>query len=143
MRLLPTATLLCLPVLATGCLLQQPGESIVYSPCHASATGNWRAWVETINVSRSKAPLHRTFLFVEGDVTLPGEGWSASLDRGPVEQLREPVQELIVRTSGAGAGTPVVRRVAGRFRPLRQYGAIAIRCGDARVATIRDVPRRG
>ena len=142
MRLLTLAALLCLPVLTTGCLLEQPAERIVYSPCHATATANWRAWIETVNVSRSKAPLHRTFLFVGGDVTVPGEGWAVSLERGPVEQLREPVQQLIVRTSGSGAGAPVVRRVDGRFRPLRRYGSIAIRCGDSVIATIRDVARR-
>jgi hypothetical protein len=142
MRLRFAHASLALPVLLSGCLLQQPADRIVYSPCHAVATANWRAWVERINVSRSKAPLHRSFLFVEGDVTVAGEGWQASLARGPVEQLGEPVQQLIIRTSGSGTGLPVVRHVAGRFAPLERYGAIAIRCGDGLVATIPVVPRK-
>ena len=142
MRLVPPVAALALCALLPGCVLDQPSNRTIYSPCHASATGHWRAWVETINISQSKVPLHRTFLFVEGQVTVPGEGWQASLDRGPVEQLGEPVQQVIVRTEGSGGGAPVVRRVTGRFAALKRYGSIAIRCGDGVVATVPDVPRR-
>ena len=133
-------SLLLLP-LASGCLLGEPGDRIVYSPCHAVSTDKWRAWVERRNISVQKAPLHRTFLFVEGEVTAP-ESDQVSLARGPVEQLDRPVQQILIRTDGPGTGAPVKREVRGRFRPLPTYGAIDLRCGDGIVGTIRDVPRR-
>jgi hypothetical protein len=139
LRLAAASLLLALP---SGCLLGEPGDQIVYSPCHALAGANWRAWVERIDVSHQKAPLHRTYLFVQGDVTVPSDGWEASLARGPVQQLAAPVQQILVRTSGAGSGAPVVRRVSGRFRALPRYGAIAIRCGDGTLAIVRDVLRK-
>ena len=57
-----------------------------------------------------------------------------------MQQLSAPVQQIMVRTDGPGTGAPVVHRVSGRFRPLKRYGAIAIRCGDGIVGTIADVP---
>jgi hypothetical protein len=134
--------LLALPLLLmpSACLLGEPGDLVVYSPCHAVATGNWRAHVARINVSLQKAPLHRTFLFVEGDVTAP-EGDEVSLERGPVEHLAGIVQQVMVRTEGPGTGRPVVQHVRGRLRALRRYDAVAIRCGDGIVGTIRSVPR--
>ena len=136
-RALLTLPMLLLP---SACLLGEPGDRIVYSPCHALGTGNWRAHVARINISLQKAPLHRTFLFVEGDVTAP-EGDSVSLERGPVQHLAGTIQQIMVRTDGPGTGRPVVQHVQGRFRALRRYGAVAIRCGDGIVGTIRDVPR--
>jgi hypothetical protein len=127
--------------LVGGCLLLDPAQRTVYSPCHAISTGNWHAYVERIDVSTQKAPLHRTFLFVEGDVTAP-ESDSVRLERGPVQRLDDPVQQVIVRTEGPGTGTPVARRVRGRFKALEQYGSVALRCGDGIVGTIREVPRR-
>jgi hypothetical protein len=135
------ALALALLPLASGCLLGEPGDRIVYSPCHAVATGGWRAWVERRDVSTQKAPLHRTFLFVEGEVTAP-ESDEVSLARGPVQQLEGPVQQIMVRTEGPGTGPPVKHRVRGRFRPLHRYGAVDLRCGDGIVGTIRDVPRK-
>jgi hypothetical protein len=135
--------LLTLPLLLLpgGCLLGWPETDIVYSPCHAVASGKWRAYVERVSVTTQKAPLHRTFLFVEGEVTAP-DGDSVSLERGPVQQLDAPVQQIMIRTEGSGAGAPVTQQVRGRFRALRRYGAVAIRCGDGIVGTIRDIPRR-
>ena len=127
-------------LLPSACLLGEPGDRIVYSPCHALGTANWRAHVARINISLQKAPLHRTFLFVEGDVTAP-EGDSVSLERGPVQHLAGTIQQIMVRTDGPGTGRAVVQHVQGRFRALRRYGAVAIRCGDGIVGTIRDIPR--
>ncbi|MBV9930945.1 MAG: hypothetical protein JO013_08365 [Alphaproteobacteria bacterium] len=137
-RALLTLPLLMLP---SACLLGEPGDRIVYSPCHALATGGWRASVARISVTQQKAPLHRTFLFVEGEVTAP-ESDTVSLDRGPVQHLAGTVQQIFVRTDGPGTGRPVVQHVQGRFRALKHYGSVAIRCGDGIVGTIRDIPRR-
>src|SRR5439155_8238892 len=123
----------------SGCLLLNPKAMDVYSPCHALSTGKWRAHVARIDISTQKAPLHHTYLFVEGEVTAP-QGDEVSIERGPLQQLSAPVQQIMVRTDGPGTGAPVVHRVSGRFRPLKRYGAIAIRCGDGIVGTIADVP---
>ena len=128
-------------LLPGGCLLGWPSTDVVYSPCHAVSSGKWRAYVSRVSVTTQKAPLHRTFLFVEGEVTAP-DGDAVSLGRGPVQQLDAPVQQIMIRTEGAGTGAPVVQQVRGRFRALRRYGAVAIRCGDGIVGTIRDIPRR-
>jgi hypothetical protein len=135
------AALLLLIPLGCGCVLGEPGDRIVYSPCHALSTGGWKAWVERIDISTQKAPLHRTFLFVEGQVTVP-ESDAVRLARGPVLQLDAPVQQILVRTEGPGTGAPVTHRVSGRFKPLRRYGSIAIRCGDGIVGTVPEVPLR-
>lgn len=138
MRALIALPLLLLP---TGCLLGQPATDIVYSPCHALGSRDWQAHVARIDISTQKAPLHRTFLFVEGEVTAP-ESDTVTLERGPVSQLDTPVQQIMVRTDGPGTGAPATHRVRGRFKALRRYGSVAIRCGDGIVGTIRDVPRR-
>jgi len=137
-RALLTLPLLLLP---SACLLGEPGDLVVYSPCHAVATANWRAHVARINISRQKAPLHHTYLFVEGDVTAP-EGDEISLERGPVQHLAGTIQQVMVRTEGPATGRPVTQHVQGRIGALRRYDAVAIRCGDGIVGTIRDVPRR-
>ena len=135
--------LLALPLLAlpSACLLGQPGTNIVYSPCHATGSRGWQAHVARINVTTQKAPLHRTLLFVEGEVTAP-ESDTVTLERGPVSQLDKPVQQIMLRTDGPGTGAPATHRVRGRFKALKRYGSVAIRCGDGIVGTIRDVPRR-
>lgn len=132
--------LLLLP-LATGCLMGEPGDRTVYSPCHALATGGWRAWVERIDVSTQKAPLHRTFLLVEGEVTAPDSD-QVRLQRGPVQHLDAPVQQILIRTDGPGTGAPARHRLAARLKPLRRYGRIELRCGDGIVGRIAEVPRR-
>ncbi|MFL6861930.1 MAG: hypothetical protein ACJ8DZ_02910, partial [Allosphingosinicella sp.] len=80
-------------------------------------------------------------LIVDGQVTVPSDGYSVSLERGPVEKLRDPVQQIMIRTEGAGEGDPRTMAVHGEFEALKRYGAVAIRCGDGTVGLIRDVPR--
>lgn len=138
MRALLPIPLLLLP---GACLLLDPATKVVYSPCHAVSTGDWQAYVARIDVSTQKAPLHRTLLFVEGNVAAP-ESDAVSLERGPVQQLVGPVQQIMVRTEGPGTGPPVAHRVQGRFKALPRYASVAIRCGDGIVGTIRNVPRR-
>jgi len=133
--------MLPLLLLPSACVLGEPGDLVVYSPCRAVSTANWRAHVARINISHQKAPLHRTFLFVEGDVTAP-EGTAVSLERGPVQHLAGTVQQIMVRTDGPEAGRPVTQHVEGRIGVPRRYDTVAIRCGDGIVGTIRDVPRR-
>lgn len=132
--------LLLLP-LGSGCVLGEPADFTVYSPCHAVASGGWTAYVSRIDVSTQKAPLHRTFLFVEGQVTAP-ESDEVRLERGPVLQLDAPVQQIMIRTDGPGTGPAKTHRVRGRFKALKRYGTVALRCGDGIVGTIRQVPRR-
>jgi hypothetical protein len=126
-----------LPLLAfpPGCFLAAPGPYAIYSPCAAIATSNWSAWVESHGGRRGR-------LVVEGEVTVPAEGYAASLARGPVQRLDGPVQQILVRTEGTGGGPPAVRHVRGEFRALNAYSAVQLRCGDGTVAMLRDIPRR-
>src|SRR3954466_7022391 len=93
--------LLAVPLLLLpgGCLLGWPSTNVVYSPCHAVSSGKWRAYVARVSVTKQKGPLHRPLLFVEGEVTAP-ESDAVSLERGPVSQLAQPVQQIMVRTDG-------------------------------------------
>jgi len=102
-RALLTLPLLMLP---SACLLGEPGDRIVYSPCHALATGGWRASVARISVTQQKAPLHRTFLFVEGEVTAP-ESDTVSLDRGRSSTSPAPSSRSSCGPTGPAPAAPL------------------------------------
>lgn len=134
------AALLLLPA---ACLVKLPVEETVYSPCHALASSDWRAHVIRIPSAHVR-PIMKPFLVVEGKVTVPGAGYSVSLDLGPVERLDGPVQQILVRTTppdGAEAGPPVVQSVRGTFPARKRYSGLRIRCGDGTLALVRDIPR--
>lgn len=137
MRLL---VLLALVPLA-GCVVPTVVPEPVYSPCHALGSGAWKARVEKLPVTQHHPPLRKWRLIVDGEVTVPSDGYFPSLERGPVEKLRDPVQQIMLRTEGGGEGEPRTMAVHGTFEALKRYGAVVIRCGDGTVGLIRDVPR--
>lgn len=143
MQTLRRAAILCLPLLAGGCLMLPVVENQVYSTCHAVASSDWTAHVEYIPDHHNR-PIFKPTLIVSGRVTVPGEGYAVSLDLGPVQKLDAPVQQIMVRaepSSGTPGGTKTEVAVRGAFPALKQYGAVTIRCGDGIVGIVKPVPR--
>ena len=134
------AALGLLLLLPAGCATTAGVPEPVYSPCHVLGSSDWKAHVE-FSSTASPIPYLTRKLVVTGKVTTAG-GYYASLDQGPVSQLDQPVQQVMVRTEGspqAGAA-PVTHNVRAVMPALKRYGGVAIRCGDGIIAEIRDVP---
>lgn len=118
-----------------------PVPEPVYSRCGALGSSDWKAEL-LVSPSAHKRALRRR-LAVSGKVIVPA-GASADLEVGPVAKLDPPVQQVLVRTPGAGgaaigsAETPAVetRDVSGVFPALKRYGGVEIRCGDGIIARI-------
>ena len=143
MQMLRLAVILSLPLLAGACLMLPVVEEHVYSTCHAVRSSDWSAHVERIPDHHNR-PIYKPTLIVTGRVTVPSDGYSVSLDLGPVQKLDAPVQQILVRTvppsePAAQALTDV--DVRGAFPALKRYGAVTIRCGDGTLAIIKPVPR--
>lgn len=141
MRRLPPALSLLLLLSLGGCLSLPTLEEPIYSPCHALASGDWKARIEKRDVTLHHPPHRKWRLIVDGTVTVPSDGYDVSLERGRVEKLKDPVQQIMIRTEGGGTGTPVTVAVHGEFEALKRYGAVTFRCGDGIVGILRDVPR--
>jgi hypothetical protein len=136
---------LSLPLLAGGCVANLPVPEPVYSACHALGSGDWKARVEKRDMTRHHPPHRKWRLIVDGSVTVPGEGYDVFLERGPVQKLRDPVQQIMVRTNGPSRPPPdaAPTRVAvhGEFEALKRYGGVTLRCGDGTIGLIPFVPR--
>jgi hypothetical protein len=143
MRTIRLATILCLPLLAGGCLMLPVVEDPVYSTCHAIASSGWTARVDYIPDHHNR-PVFKPTLIVSGRVTVPSEGYAVSLDLGPVQKLDQPVQQILVRTespSGSETSARTDVQVSGAFPALKRYGSVTIRCGDGTLAIVKPVPR--
>jgi hypothetical protein len=123
-----------------ACLMAPPLPETIYAPCHVGGSSDWKARVEIFPSAHPK-PILRRMLVVTGRVRVAA-GAGASLDRGPVARLDDPVQQVLVR-----AGAPLkngeateMRNVRGVFPALRAYGGVEIRCGDGIIAQISNVP---
>jgi hypothetical protein len=137
---LPAALAAPLLLLTAGCTSTARISETVYSPCHVLGSSDWKAHVE-FSSTASPIPYLRRKLVVTGKVTTAG-GYYASIGQGPVSQLDEPVQQIMVRTEGSPqpGAAPVVHTVRAVMPALKRYGGVAIRCGDGIIAEIRDVP---
>ena len=135
-RILPLAAALPL----AGCLMAPSLPERIYAPCHVAGSSDWKAHVEIFPSAHPK-PILRRMLVVTGKVRVAA-GAGASLERGPVARLDEPVQQALVRAEAPierGAPTEM-RSVRGVFPALKRYGGVDIRCGDGIIAQITDVP---
>ncbi|HEX8666871.1 MAG TPA: hypothetical protein VF727_00685 [Allosphingosinicella sp.] len=124
----------------SGCFVAVP--ETVYSPCHASGSAGWRAWVETWKTSHGK-PLTRRNLVVTGTVTVPTGGYSVRLEPGPIQRIRPRTQQIMVRTTPPREGATqalVTHNVSGSFKLPKRVERLAIRCGDG---TLGIVPIEG
>ena len=143
MKKLPVALVLPLPFLAGGCLMLPVVDDPVYSTCHAVGSSGWSAHVERIPDHHNR-PILKPWLIVSGQVTVPSDGYSVSLDLGPVRKLDAPVQQIMVRTEPArdvAAQVLTNVEVRGAFPALKHYGAVTIRCGDGTMAIIKPIVR--
>lgn len=143
MHMLRLAILLPLPLLAGGCLMLPVVEDPVYSTCHAIGSSDWTAHVERIPDHHNR-PVLKPTLIVSGQVTVPSDGYSVSLDLGPVEKIDGIVQQILVRTGPPRRpAAQVLTNVAvrGAFPARKHYDAVRIRCGDGTLAIIKSVPR--
>ena len=143
MHTLRLFSVLSLPLLAGGCLMLPVVEEPVYSTCHAVGSSDWSAHVERIPDHHNR-PIYKPTLIVSGRVTVPSDGYSVSLDLGPVRKLDGPVQQILVRTqppSGPAAQTLTTVDVRGAFPALKRYQSVHIRCGDGILAILKPVPR--
>jgi len=143
MQTLRLALLLSLPLAAGGCLMLPVVEEPVYSTCHAVGSSDWTAHVERIPDHHNR-PILKPTLIVTGKVIVPSEGYSVSLDLGPVRKLDAPVQQILVRTeppAGPAGQALTTEDVRGAFPALKRYGAVTIRCGDGTLAIIKPIPR--
>ena len=127
-------------LLTAACISTAPVPDTIYSPCHVLGSSDWTAQVEFFPTA-SPVPYVRRKLVVTGKVTTAG-GYSASIAEGPVSQLDEPVQQVMVRTEGAAdpGASRVVHNVRAVMPALKRYGGVAIRCGDGIIAEIGEVP---
>jgi hypothetical protein len=143
MQMVRLAFVLLLPLTAGGCLMLPVVEENVYSTCRALGSSGWTAHVERIPDHHNR-PLLKPTLIVSGRVTVPSDGYSVSLDLGPVRKLDAPVQQILVRTeppAGPAAQALTTVDVRGAFPALKRYGAVTIRCGDGTLAIIKPIPR--
>src|SRR4051812_723115 len=130
----PATALLLLPaLLAGGCVANVPVPEPVYSPCRAVGSGDWKARVEKRDMTPPHPPHRKWRLIVDGNVIVPGEGYDVFLERGPVQKLRDPVQQIMVRTNGPSRppphAPPTKVAVHGEVAALKRYGAATLPCG--------------
>ncbi|MGA9581903.1 MAG: hypothetical protein WBR13_08055 [Allosphingosinicella sp.] len=139
MSRLPAALAAPLLLLA-GCALDGPVRDTEYAPCKVLGSSDWKAHVEFSSTS-SPIPYLTRKLVVTGKVTTEA-GYYASLAKGPVARLDEPIQQVRVRTEGSAqpGGAPVIHNVRRVFPAIERYGGVAIRCGDGIIAEISEVP---
>jgi hypothetical protein len=135
----PVAALPALLILAS--CYPTPVAETVYLPCHVLSSSDWKARVEIFPSAHPK-PILRRRLIVTGKVIVAGNGYSVTLERGPVAKLEDPIQQVLVRTEGSleADPVPVTHNVRAVLPALKRYGGVAIRCGDGLIGEIKDVP---
>ena len=115
-----------------------PPADPYYSTCKAISTRDWTAVVElqkNPNVFESDA----STVLVTGTVTVPTGGYELAIEGGPLVQLKPPVQQVILRTTapdGLATQAIVEEQVSGRVPFDRRAKSVAIRCGDATIASV-------
>lgn len=127
---------ICIPAGGAG---EPRGIGDASGECPAASTSDWIAWVNAM-----PGPDSSPTLIVTGNVTVPTGGYSLGLDLGPTLEMNPPIQQIILRVmppSGGATQAVVEHEVRGEFPALPSYGAVEIRCGSERLATIADIER--
>ena len=123
-------------LLVAACSL--PAQSGERGACPIAGSSDWWAGVDAMPGPRPPR------LIVTGKVTTPSGGYRLALERGPVQEIDPPVQQvnLVVRPpSGGATDALVVHEVRGEFPALERYGAVTISCSNTVLADIRNVGR--
>ncbi|MFN3387824.1 MAG: hypothetical protein ACK40O_02765 [Allosphingosinicella sp.] len=126
-----------------GCVIPVPVPETVYSPCHAIASGAWRAEIESYLTAHGK-PLTRYNLVVSGEVTVPTGGFRVWLEEGPVQEIEPRTLQILVRTdppAEAATQAVVTHQVRGAFPARKRIDQISLRCGDGTLALVPVEPR--
>lgn len=128
-----SASLLLLAACAAAPMPAQPD-----APCPIIASRDWKAWVNAM--PGPDAPS----LIVTGRATVPTGGYRLKLERGPVQEIHPPIQQILLQaTSPTGGATQAVveHEVRATFPALDSYGAVTVHCGGRQIATIPEVER--
>ncbi|HEX8578031.1 MAG TPA: hypothetical protein VF655_00365 [Allosphingosinicella sp.] len=129
--------LLLAPLVMTGCVTTKPVDPY-YSPCKAISTRDWTA-VVAVQKNPNVFEPDATTVLVTGTVTVPTGGYELAIEGGPLVQLKPPVQQVLLRTNapdGMATQAIVEEQVSGRVPFDRRATSVAIRCGDATVASV-------
>ena len=119
----------------TGCY--RAVEDPIYTPCHIAGSSDWRAFTEGDGEDRR--------LVVTGTVTVPTGGHVVALERGYVQRLDPPRQQVILRSTqpdGPATQALVTHHVSESFRAVEGLGGVTVRCGDKILAVIAPVEAR-
>jgi hypothetical protein len=120
---------------STACYVPVPDP--VYTPCRIAGSSDWRA---EIDESEGQEPR----LLVSGKVTVPTGGYALALERGYVQELDPPRQQVMLRTDApadAATQAEVTEAVSGSFPVAKDLGGVTVRCGDKILAVIALPPR--
>ena len=112
-------------------------EDPIYTPCNIAGSSDWRAFTEADGKSRR--------LVVTGSVTVPTGGHHVTLERGYVQRLDPPRQQVILRSippDGPATQALVTHRVSEGFPAVKDLGGVTVRCGDKILAVIEPVEAR-
>ena len=112
-------------------------EDPIYTPCHIAGSSDWRAFTEADGKGRR--------LVVTGTVTVPTGGHHVTLERGYVQRLDPPHQQVILRSvppDGPATQALVTHHVSEGFEAVKNLGGVTVRCGDRILAVIDPVEAR-
>ena len=124
-------------LLPAGCA--PPVYEPVWSPCRAIGSSDWSAELRIVPSHHNK-PILQRMVAVTGKVTVPGPGYSVTLEPGPIERLDRPIRQMMVRATGPDEGEaagPVTHQVSGIAPAPKDLAGIDIRCGDGIIGRVR------
>lgn len=84
-------------ILAASGACVGPGPSVPTGPCPVANAGGWRAFVDVM-------PGVKPTLNVVGRVTAPTGGYRVGLERGGLQEIHPPVQEVVLRAEPPSGG---------------------------------------
>ncbi|QAY77725.1 hypothetical protein [Sphingosinicella sp. BN140058] len=123
-----------------GCDVPPVAKSL-YSPCRVISSANWTARVEGY-LTRHGHPEHRRNLVVEGDVTVPSQGYSLTLEPGATQRIEPHFRQMHLNAQpGPDSAAQMVstRHVVARIPYDKKIQGFAIRCGDGIIAEIPEI----
>jgi hypothetical protein len=113
-------------------------EDPIYTPCAITSSSDWTARF-------SSAPGEKPTILVTGKVEVPTGGHEVALEKGYVQRLDSPRQQVIVRVTapdGMATQALVTHDVSLSFTPDdKSVDGVVIRCGDKILASIAPLVR--
>jgi hypothetical protein len=110
----------------------------IYTPCPITGSSDWTARYDD-------AAGEKPSVLVTGKVTVPSGGYEVALEKGYVQRLDPPRQQVIVRLirpEGMATQALETHDLSLSFRPDdKAVDGVTIRCGDKTLASISPLPR--